>query len=303
MQPVSRRSWLGAAASAMLATPAPARAAPTRQAPPGLALHDLRFPDRPPFVRRAAVLAPTHLPPGTKAPTLVLLHGFGEAKAGHEVGTFAWLDRYGLGTSYARLRSPPVASVFKRRDLTEPRAAEINRRLETRPFRGMVLVCPFTPNVWSFKSTAGALDALSSFVTGELLDRVSAEISVADTSPARTAIDGCSLGGFVSIELFVRAPARYAALGVIQPAVGGRQVAAYADAVAARPDGPPPVHVESSVGDPYLAVSRELAAALVKRGVSCDLIVPPGPHDQPFLRDVGTLEMLLWHDSVLNPST
>ena len=77
------------------------------------------------------------------------------------------------------------------------------------------------------------------------------------------------------------------------------QAAGYASSLAARPARP--VHVESSRGDPFLGASRRLADELSKRGVPCDLSVSPGPHDQPFLRDVGSLEMLLWHDRRLNP--
>jgi enterochelin esterase-like enzyme len=285
----------------LLAAPAALAGKAERVPPDDLRLFDWTFEKRHPFVRRAVVLAPTHLAAGEKAPCLVLFHGFGEAKAGHEVGSYAWLERYGLGSSYRRLRHPPVASVSRQKYLSEARAAQLNAELEKRPFGGMVLVCPFTPNVWSFRSTPDALDALADFVAGELLDRVAAEIPFADTSPARTSVDGCSLGGFVSLEVFLRKPARFGALGVVQPAISSRGVARYVDAVAGRPGGAPPVHVETSRGDPYLAVSKELAAALVKKSISCDLIVPPGPHDQPFLRDVGTLELLHWHDRVLHP--
>ncbi len=44
-------------------------------------------------------------------------------------------------------------------------------------------------------------------------------------------------------------------------------------------------------------LSRLLHAAVIERGAAAEL--PPGPHDQPLLRDVGTLEMLLFHDRAL----
>jgi len=293
---LSRRGLLGALAAAPLA-PSLARAEAHKTPPADLRLLDLKFPGEKPFVRRATVLAPTHLQAGQKVPCLVLLHGLGEAKEGHETGAYAWLDRYGAASCYARLRSPPLASVHKRKDLTDARAAELTAELKKNPFGGLVLVCPFTPNVWSFRDTPATLDAFASFVAGELLDRVASEVPEADTSAARTGVDGCSLGGFVSLEVFRRKPARFGSFGVVQPAIGHRQIPGYVEAIAARKGLP--VHVETSTADPYLLVSKDLHAALGKAGVDSSFIAPPGPHDQPFLRDAGSLEMLLWHDRAL----
>jgi predicted esterase len=266
-----------------------------QEPPPDLRLLDWRFPGDKPFVRRATILAPTHLPEGQKAPCLILFHGLGEAKEGHESGAYAWLDRYGAASCYARLRRPPVASVLKRKDLTDARAEELNKLLASDPFRGLVLVCPFTPNVWSFRDTPGTLDALAGFVTGELMERVVREVPEADGT--RVGVDGCSLGGFVSLEVFRRKPQSFASFGVVQPAISHRQIAGYVASLKGRPGLP--VHVESSQGDPYLQVSRDLHKELLQGGVSSEFIAPPGPHDQPFLRDVGSLEMLLWHDRAL----
>ena len=300
MRGASRRAFVAGTAAIAACGPSIARA--SRVPPPDLALSDWTFEKRSPFVHRSIVLAPTHLPAGTRVPVLVLLHGLGEAKEGPESGVYAWLDRYGLGGAYARLRKPPLASILKRKDLTDERAATLNAELAARAFGGMVLVCPFTPNVWSFKSTPGALDALTDFTFGALLDRVARDVPEADMT--RIGLDGCSLGGFVGLELLARAgkkDARLVTFGVVQPAIGEGSVDRYARVVAVVKDARPRlgVHVESSKGDPYLRVSRLLAARLTELGVQNDFIAPPGPHDQPFLRDVGTLEMLLFHDRAL----
>lgn len=135
-------------------------------------------------------------------------------------------------------------------------------------------------------------------MAGELLDRVASEVPEADTSAARTGVDGCSLGGFVSLEVFRRKPARFGSFGVVQPAIGHRQFPGVCRGHRG-PQGAAEVHVETSTADPYLLVSKDLHAALGKAGVDSSFIAPPGPHDQPFLRDAGSLEMLLWHDRAL----
>ena len=48
-----------------------------------------------------------------------------------------------------------------------------------------------------------------------------------------------------------------------------------------------------------LEVTSELFAATLKsKGVDATLRVPPGPHDQPWLREAGTIEALHWLDRV-----
>ena len=59
---------------------------------------------------------------------------------------------------------------------------------------------------------------------------------------------------------------------------------------------PIPLHVETSERDPYREANVALARELARRGVPCELEVFPGPHDQAWLREVGTLAMLLFHD-------
>jgi enterochelin esterase-like enzyme len=55
------------------------------------------------------------------------------------------------------------------------------------------------------------------------------------------------------------------------------------------------VHLLTSEADPFRAGNQRIAAELRKKGLACDLRVLPGPHDQPWLREAGTIEMLLWH--------
>jgi hypothetical protein len=176
------------------------------------------------------------------------------------------------------------------------------RRARASSFDGKtVLVCPFTPNIWRLPDPRRALDRYADWIADVLLPEVRAK-TPADASPARTGIDGCSLGGFIGLEVFLRKPRLFAAWGGVQsalsesaaPSIANRLAEAIADAGSRR------LHVETSTGDAFyranLAVSRELK----RKGVAHDLAVLPGPHDQPFLREAGTLEMLLWHDRALS---
>ncbi|MBI5535914.1 MAG: hypothetical protein HY898_24555 [Deltaproteobacteria bacterium] len=251
------------------------------------------------LARRALVLVPTHVPANTKLPLLVLLHGLGET-GNERLGIHAWGELYGLVRAYERLLRPPFERTLQRqRYLTDQRAAEINRSLTDLPFGGMVLACPVTPNPWKLDG-ASTLTRYADWLVGTLLPAVRDRAPILD-GRAHVGLDGCSLGGYVGLEAFVRKPEAFGVLGVVQPAISVGGAAQYArriaDAIGRA--GPCPVHVESSTGDPYKNASEELSRQLIQLGVPCDLRVIPGPHDQPWLREIGTAEMLLWHDRTL----
>jgi enterochelin esterase-like enzyme len=119
---------------------------------------------------------------------------------------------------------------------------------------------------------------------------------------AHTGLDGCSLGGYVGLEVMTRRPEAFATWGGVQSAIGEAGAAAWADRIAraVAKGGPRKLHVESSSLDPYRAANERLAAELARRRIVAELRVPPGPHDQPWLREIGTIEMLVWQDRALS---
>ncbi len=231
-------------------------------------------------------------------PLLVLLHGLGETHDQH-IGARAWVDRYGLGTAYDRLRTPPVERLYKKyRYWTDERLAEVNASLKKTPLAGMAIACPYTPNV--YKSPLGrknVLDRYADWITETVIPRARKEANVLDTMK-HTYLDGCSLGGYVGAEVFLRKPKQFCAWGTLQGALGAHRVQGYADRIAKiiEEHGPRHIHVETSTADAFRKVNQTFSKALKKKGVAHDFIMPPGPHNQRFLRDSGTIEMLLWHD-------
>jgi enterochelin esterase-like enzyme len=246
--------------------------------------------------RRFTLFFPRGLAPGEKVPLLVLLHGLGET-GDERMGVYAWLDRYGLGTAYDRLLHPPVARASARADWSATRLAEVNAMLTAQPFRGLAIACPFTPNVYKQANPSAALDRYARWIADTVVPRARAEAPVWP-DPAHTAIDGCSLGGYVGLEVFLRAPEAFAAWGGVHSAIGQASAVAYAKRIAAAVAraGPRALHVETSEGDPFRTANEALSRALSERKIAHELRVLPGPHDQPWLREAGTLEMLLWHD-------
>jgi len=248
------------------------------------------------LARRCELLVPRDSGPNRRL--LVLLHGLGETKS-EAVGIRAWADRYGLCEAHERLRRPPVRRVLSDAVyLTDERLAELGRELERAPFRGLAVACPFTPNVFRAGPTAAVLDRYAAWLVDRLLPVLRRELGA---EAATIGLDGVSLGGYAALEVFLRRPEAFATVGSVQGAFGAGLAEAYAARIerAFAASGRKPLRIATSSFDPGRAANERLVEVLAKRGIPATLSAPPGPHDQRFLREAGTLEMLLWHDRAL----
>lgn len=294
--PLSRRALLSAAAFALARV---ARAdAPKSGATPDLEVRDIRVEGD--LSRRFTLCVPTHLAPHERVPLLVLLHGLNET-AEERMGAFAWVERYGLGTAYERLRRPPLARTSTAQLWTDERVAELNAELAKRPFRGVAIACPYMPDLQI--GSAAELDRYARWIADVVVPRARKEAPVL-TDLQHTTLDGCSLGGHFGLEVFLRRPETFGAWGGVQTAIGEASAVDYARRLAdvLAKVGPRDVHVETSTNDAFRRGNEALSAALTKRGVAHDFRLVPGPHDQAWLRESGTIEMLLWHDQRPRPT-
>lgn len=294
---VNRRAFLGsmAAGVSIWHQHVPARAATPKS--DTLEPIDMTLEGDPRLARRALVLVPKELV--RPRALLVLLHGLGET--GNELlGIHAWGERYGLVRAHERLHDPPISRDYPKLDyLEEARTRELNQSLERQPYRGAVFVCPVTPNPHR-GNPATILERYASWLVDTLLPAVRQRVGAA--ASVRVGLDGCSLGGYVGLEVWLRRAEAFQSLGVVQPAIGQAGAVRYAARMAELISrvGPCPIHIETSSEDPYREPSRRLSEELAARGIPNQFRLSPGPHNQPWLREVGTLEMLLWHDRQLN---
>jgi predicted esterase len=302
----TRRAFLTGVAALGLARAARADVDPTKAAdflasrtPADLTVLDLDVEGDKKIATRFLLYVPNHLAKDERVPLLVLFHGLGETW-NVEIGVNSWVERYGLGTAYARLRRPPIAHTSRALNLLpDARINELNTALAARPFKGMAIACPFTPNV--AKLPDGALDTYATWIADVVVPRCRKESPAILADRDHTAIDGVSLGGLVGIEVFTRRPDVFGVWGGIQSAFNAARIPHYVDRLAAAfakaPAGSrPSVHITTSDNDPFRETNQALAAALQKKGVAHELTLLSGLHDQVFLRERGSLEMLLWHD-------
>jgi pimeloyl-ACP methyl ester carboxylesterase len=235
----------------------------------------------------------------TPLPVLVLLHGLGETK--HErLGLDAWPTAYGASRAIERLFAPPIARE-REKLLSDVELEELNGALAAAPFSGLVLACPFMPNPWAFRGGPNVMfPRYARFLEQSVLPAVRERVKNADATRAGTGLAGVSLGGYAAVEVGLRAPALFATVGTVQGAYGPAQASEYARRLAELgPAAPRGAYVATSSFDPYRAANERLGRKLAEHGLPARLSVRRGAHSQGFLREIGTLELLVWHDRAL----
>lgn len=242
--------------------------------------------------RRFVLITPRWQNPDAPVPLVVFLHGLGET-SNERLGAYAWFEKYGLGSAWQRLKRAPIDSTSKRGEWTEARLGEVNGELTARPFRGFAMACPFMPN----PRGAADLDDYARWIERSLIPRCRKEARVL-TEPARTYLCGVSLGGYVSLEMLVRLPHVFGAWAGLQTAIGTWAAAGYAEKIAAT-TASKPLLVLTSTLDHWRTSSEALVAAFDAKKIAHSFRVVPGPHDQPWLREAGTIEALHWLDRLL----
>jgi len=255
------------------------------------------FPTSPVGPTRVAVLVPTARAPGERWPVLVALHGWGEAARGPEEGVWGWAHDYELGASDAELRRRRLRAEAFLGFVSPTRYDALRRDLARRPYRGMIVITPYTPDVLS-PDGGDPSAAWSDWLVSTVLPRVRAELPALATREA-TGIDGVSLGGLLALETGLRHPEAFGVVGALQAAVRNR-----VERVMGRhlPSPTRPAQRIRLLGTRSDRLTRDinaLDAAMTARGIAHDLRVVEGPHDYIFNRGAGGVEMLLFHDRAL----
>ncbi len=310
---ISRRKLLLALAASPLACsrsePVPAAAVtvplapaagPIDAAPPRGQTRVVRWtlPERGPM-GEVAIAVPEPAPGGaSRWPLVVALHGHGEAMKPPPDGAMGWIHDYGLPNAIERVSNPPLTADDVQGFVDPDRLALYNAQLGAHPFGGLVVVCPYLPEI-NLRSHTDLAD-YARYLVEIVVPRARRELPVL-ASPLATGIDGVSMGGATALRAGLAHVETFGAVGALQPALWDEQVDEWVEvARAARARRPGlPLRLTTSHEDVYEGAITHLSRALVAAAVPHDFADIPGPHDYPFNRGPGAIEMLLWHDRVL----
>ncbi|MCC6215825.1 MAG: esterase [Polyangiaceae bacterium] len=243
------------------------------------------------------------LPPrrvGERFPVLIAFHGRGEAQKGAARGARGWIDDYGLPRALQRLVAPPLTASDLMEVGDEELLSKLNADLRREPYRGLVVVTPYTPDILAGDRAFSRAEPLARFVVDELLPRVRSETPCLEGA-ARVGLDGVSLGGRAALLVGLARPESFGAVGTLQPAFDSADAPDLARrAQRARERNPTlSLRLLTSRADFFLLSTRAISSAFTALGVHHELRVVPGPHDYEFNRGPGVYEMLLFHDRAL----
>ena len=292
----TRRRWLASALS-LLARPAcgSRRISPDRAA-------KLSIPNPGKFGQKCLLLRPARVPQSEALPLLVLFHGLGETDS-EALGIRAWYDRYGLPQAYARLSAPPVERTLPReRYLTDERLLELNRELVARAL---------SPTWhWFVRSRPTCSSSIRARRFWIATRSTSSRRCCPRCARRRPSFRGVSTAAWPAC--------RSAATSRSRCFCGNQRYLRRSAACRRRSAGPLPsttrsvwpssparqarraIQLVTSSFDPFRDATQRLAKHLSERAVSVTLTSPTGPHDQRFLREVATLEMLLFQARALH---
>ncbi len=233
-------------------------------------------------------------------PVLLTFHGMGEARKGPEKGARGWLDDYGMYKALERLQHPPLSAEDFEGFVDTARLAKLNAALAKDPYRGLIIVNSYTPDMLRGDEPFSKVPPLAKFALEELLPRAARETPAIGT-PQTTGVDGISLGGRAALAIGLRNPEAFAAVGGLQPAFDLDNAGPVATRAAQAHQKNPALtfRLLTSDGDFFLASTKAISVAMKQAGVPHTLVIAPGPHDYPFNRGPAVYEMLLHHDRVL----
>jgi hypothetical protein len=242
-----------------------------------------------------AVVVPAWGGPDARFPVVVALHGRGEAMKTPAEGALGWPRDYALVRAMDRLHAPPLRPNDYEGFVEPARLAETNASLVVRPFGGVIVACPYLPDVRP--AATGDISAYGRYVLDVLIPRIRRD-TPALTTPEATGIDGVSLGGLIALRIGLTSPDVFGAVGGIQAAfgdVGTSEWVAIAQAARARRPGLK-LRLVTSHEDYFHDAIVSVSGAWRAAGVAHDFADLPGPHDYVFNRGPGSIELLTWHD-------
>jgi len=230
----------------------------------------------------------------TKLPLLLAFHGRGEAIKGPDRGVQGWPTDYQLLRAIHRVENPPLDPGDFEGFVEVERLAQHNDALAKRPFGGLVVVCPYAPDVDLRKPAR--IREYAAYVMNEVVARAKKDLPI-----GAIGIDGVSLGGALALRIGLENARAFGAVGTLQAAIGEDQIPELTELVKrARAENPKlALRLLTSREDYFRRAIQRTSEAWRAAGVGHDFLEVPGPHDYPFNRGPGAIEMLLWHDRVL----
>lgn len=233
--------------------------------------------------------------PDKKYPLVIVFGGAGECARAPREGALAWMRYYKTDEAVAALAGNHLdANNF--RGLASPaHVRDFNRKLSTKPYKGVILACPASP------LTSGIMGPefpeYEAYLIDELIPALKKRYRVTENS---IGVDGVSMGGARSMYYGFKYPEIFSSVGSVQGAFGPF-MEIYRDLVIWNAAALRKRHIQLVTSDKDVMAHSvlKLHQLLVANKIPHAYLTLTGPHDYIFNQGPGALALLLFHDQAL----
>lgn len=242
------------------------------------------------------VLPPDYDSTDTRYPTVLAMAGLGESVRGNKAGAWGWVEKYGVVPAMAALHRGQLTKDDFQGLVKDDALARYNAVLAKEPYRGVILVCPYPPNL---NRGIRQLDKYERFWFDELMPHVDANLR----TTGQWGLGGISLGGLTAKHVGFKYPEKFAAISSQQASVKRsrprlvRMAKEKLEALKATR-----VNIATSHRDGYRDALRQFHEDLDGVGLPHRFVILRGAHNKAFVKGPGSLEILLFHDRALRGS-
>ena len=232
---------------------------------------------------------------GRTYPLVIAFGGAGECARAPRQGSLAWVDYYKTDEAVKALASNHLVSKDFRGLATSAELSSFNRRLKSHSYRGMILVCPYSPPLAA--AIGLEMPEYERFIVDDLVPQLKKRYRI---TPGAIGVDGVSMGGARSIYYGFKYPDIFRSIGAVQGAFGP-YFPIYRDLIRENRDLLKERSIQLVTSDKdFCARSVErMHRLLVKERIPHSLLRLTGPHDYIFNQGPGALALLMFHNEAL----
>lgn len=229
-------------------------------------------------------------------PMVVVFGGAGESIRAPRNGALAWMHYYKMDEAIQSLQRETLEPADFQGLVTPDELARFNRELQRHPYRGMIVVCPYSPPL-SLGRTMDHPD-YEAYLIQELLPALVNHYRV---SPGRIGIDGVSNGGARSMYYGFKYPHLFVAIGSVQGSFGPfmdlyeQLIQKHADVLKKKA-----IQLITSDRDSMRLSVQHMHELLNRYNIPHRYHQMTGPHDYVFNQGPGSIGLLVFHDAMLH---
>jgi len=233
--------------------------------------------------------------PEERYPLVIAFGGMGECMKPPRLGALAWVEYYKADEAIRALDTNHLERADFKGLVTTGQLAQFNNRLDRHPYRGVILVCPYSPPL-TVKS-ALEFPEYEAFVMKELIPELKRRYRIAT---GRIGVDGVSMGGARSLYYGFKYPEVFSSIGAVQGAFGP-YMDTYKELVIKNRGilKDRAIQLVTSDGDTMARSVEKMHGLLEGQGIPHTFLKLTGPHDYVFNQGPGSLSLLVFHNQAL----